>query len=467
MTIIHKYISFLREERALDEAVRSGNKELKSVDLSLFNFGPEYEFLAPYDKFSERSEKVQTKIKTDLEKLFGITIAGGDRYVSQETAKTTFRLTYDDSVKSDKFSDFTAVEFVGPIMSSDNFFNITKKLFDYIEREGYETSSTSGLHVGISFKDENKNKNLDPLKVIVFSGDQFLRQTWPRVRYKLDNGELSSDYVKSNIEMIQQIIKRVVFYSENPGKVNSTNIVELFTKWLDDNSRSYLQRDPEWKNKHFAVNIGRLKDGYVEFRVIGGKDYHKRFAEVEQSVRKFGLTLIQSDSPDTQHDYLKKLYKILNTVLDDLEDYDKMNSGIENRDTKIKIKNPKILQLLDRISPVFINNPSLKENIYNLVANFEKNKEQGINSILALFTQNFGKVEYKAALRSLLANMVRIYGVNKNDLLRVYNDNYFEPGKIPQKPDNEDEDSEFWAYEDGTKIEHNLTPGQIFKILEL
>jgi len=70
MTIIHKYISFLREERALDEAVRSGNKELKSVDLSLFNFGPEYEFLAPYDKFSERSEKVQTKIKTDLEKLF-------------------------------------------------------------------------------------------------------------------------------------------------------------------------------------------------------------------------------------------------------------------------------------------------------------------------------------------------------------------------------------------------------------
>lgn len=466
MTLFLKYMSFLKEN-SVQEDIRSGAKELSRINVDQFNFGPEYEIVIPYDRFSEGPSGVTKRVTDILEKGLGIKISGGERYVSQETAKSTYRLTYDDSVKSDTTDDFKAVEFVGPIMSFDQLMTLTKKLFEIIEQNGWETSSSSGLHVGISFKNENKNASIDPLKLLVFSGDQFMRNTWPRVRQQLSSGELSSDYVKSNIQTIKAIIKRVVYYSNNITKITSDNIVDLFTEWLDNHSRSTFQRDPEWKNKHFAVNIGRLKDGYVEFRIIGGKDYHKRFDEVEKQIKRFVLTLEQTVSDDTQKDYLKKLYKILNQALDDLEDYDTMYSGVDSHSPLAKVKNSKMNSILERVKPLWVNNPNLKENIYNIIVKFEKNKDSGIQSLLYLLTQKFTNVEYKAMLRTLLVNMIKIYGVTKSDIERVYSKNYFEPGKVPPKPKDEDEESEYWDYAEGMREEHQLSINQIAKILGL
>lgn len=465
MSIIHKYISFLREQRSFSEDVRSGNKNINSVDMTLFNFGAEYEFVIPYDKFVEAPGKSTEKVKKDIENMLGISIAGSDKYVSQEKAKSVFRLTYDESIKSNKFEDYNGVEFVTPVVNFDEFTKITKKLFDYIEIRGFETSSTSGLHVGISYKDETKNKNINPLKVVVFAGDQFMRQTWPRIQTKLTNGEVSSDYVKSNIETIRKIIKKVVFYADNIEQLNSSNIDELFFEWLDSATTNVYNNQPEWRNKHFAVNVGRLKDGYVEFRVIGGQDYHKRYDEVISSVKKFTLILEQSSSEDTRKDYLKKLYKILNTALEDFEDYEHYYNDTNSDPIKITITNPKILKLLDRASLIFVKNPKLKERMLNVINSFEKDKLAGIHSLLYLLTLDFGNIPYKAMLRSLIVNIVKIYGVSKTEVIEIFNKQYFEKGKIPEKPDDDDEDSEYWAYVEGDKMEHTLSIPQVIKIL--
>lgn len=463
MNIFEKYIKFLKDD------IRSGAREINSVDLSQFNFGAEYEFLVPYDKFNEAPNKAIARAKKSLENQLSISISDDmSKYITKQQAASEYRLITDESVKSDIDEDTYSLEFVTPIITHDKFFNTTKTVFDIILNNGYETSGTAGMHVGISFKDTDKNKKIDPLKLVLFSSDQFFRDTWPRVRKKLDSGEISSDYVKSNLAMIRKIIKRVVFYrSDELRTIDSENIAELITDWLDEHKRNWLATDPEWRGKHFAVNVGRLSDGYVEFRVIGGKDYHKRFNEVEYSVKRFCLSLIQSTSEDTKRDYLKKLYKILNSVLDDLEDFDKMHSGIEGENTAINIKNPNAQKLLANSQPIFLNNPKLKENIYNIAQAFEKNKKDGVASILYILTQDFGKVKFKAGLRKVLALLARIYGVNKVDLQKVYSDTYFEPGKVPEKPKDENEDSEYWDYAEGIKDEHKISSDNIIKILGL
>lgn len=464
MNLYSKYMKFLNET-TIDEDLRSGQKELSKIDLSQFNFGAEYEFTAPYDKFSEAPIKSINKINDILEKNLNISIQSRDKYVSQNAAKSEYRLTYDDSVKSDKFNDYNSLEFVTPILSYNKFISLTKEFFNLIEQYGWETSSSSGLHVGISFKDEQKNQNLDPLKLLVFSGDEFMKLTWPRIRQKLKNGELSQDYVKSNINTIKLIVKRVIYYSSNIEKITSNNIGELFTKWLDSHSRSVFQKDPEWRNKHFAVNIGRLKDGYVEFRVMGGKNYHKRLPEIEKQVKRFCLSMIQTSSEETKKDYLKKLYKLLNQVLNDLESYGDMHSGIDVHTPLPKIRNQKMNQILERVKTLWTDNPALKEKIYNIIVDFENKKPFGVFGLLNLLTESFSNIKYKIMLRNLLVYIIKIYNVTKQDIVDEFDKSFFEKGKIPKKPESKDEDSDYWDYTKGVKREHPLTLNQIYKIL--
>ena len=199
MTLYLKYLKFLKESQ-ISEDLRSGIKDVASVDVDEFNFGAEYEFVVSFDRFGASAGTMTKQVIKDIETTLGIKISGGDKFVTQKKATTQYRLTYDDSVKSDVSDDFASFEFITPVISHAEFLNITKKLFDLIEQKGWETSSSAGLHVGISFKDPAKNQSLDPLKLVVFSGDQFMRNTWPRIRQKMADGSLSQDYVKSNIE---------------------------------------------------------------------------------------------------------------------------------------------------------------------------------------------------------------------------------------------------------------------------
>lgn len=464
MTLIKKYIQFLREEE-IREGPRMGARDINSVNMADFLFGSEYEFITLLDFASERRPDTYKILRKELSDKLGVSISDTiDRTVSQKTATTEYRLTYDDSVKylgPKTGKDVRGIEFVTPPVEWDTFIKNTKNVFKYIQDRGFQTNGTTGLHVGISFKDPEKNNKIDPLKLILLSGEGFLKRVWPRVQYAHDNGNLSSDYVKSNVQTVKKILKQLVFYSDKLDDLDSSDLPGLIQGWLDEHYKSFIRfGNPEWREKHHVINIGRLADGYVEFRVIGGENYHLKPDEVFLNVRKFALTLQRSASDTNRREYLKKIYKIFDQIMNDLLVY----SDVTGQEEPVSIKNTQALTVLKKADVIFHKNLKLKEHIYNIAHYLESKSESGIYMLINLLNEPVIKLDYKVLLRNTLINLIKIYNVKRNDIKEIYDQSFFEPGKIPPKPEDETEDSDYWDWADGTKREHKFSLNQIYKI---
>lgn len=472
MTIIKKYIKFLKENN-INEGPRTGRRDLESVDLTQFQFGGEYEFAIPYDKFNETPGNAIERVIGDLEKILSVSIQDGasEYSMSKENSKTLWRMTQDDSVKSNKFEDALPLEFITPVMDYKKFITVTEIIFKYIAKRGFETNGTTGFHVGISYKDEFKTAQIDPLKLVLFSGDKFLKDLWPRVRQELDSGDISTDYVKSNTRILRKILKSVIFYGDNIEQLNSKDLANQVKEWLDKQYRTWIQSGkPEWKSKHQGINIGRLDDGYVEFRVMGGEGYENRLPNVIDNLKRFALTLENSTDDGNKKEYLKKIYKIISTVLDDLEDYDYLGrNDTMPGEHPVNITNEKVKKLFNKAQTLFHKKPKMKEYMYNLAFAFEKHsKEDGILVALNSFENKFGAVAEPALMRSVLAMLMRIYGVNRKDISDAYDKAFFEPGKVPEKLEDEDNASNDWRdYSEGTKTVFKYTKDQLYKLFAL
>ena len=471
MSIVRKYLDFLKENK-ITEGPRAGRKDIESVDLSNFQFGGEYEFVIPYDKFNESPSTAIKRTISELEELLGVKIKDSpSSELRLGELKTVFRMTRDDSVKGKKFEDSWPLEFITPVLDYENFIAVTKKVFIFIAKRGFETNGTTGFHVGISYKDSDKNLEIDPLKLVLFSGEKFLRDLWPRVRYEIQQGRMSSDYVKSNVTQLKKILKKIIYFDDKLDNLDTNDLAIQIKGWLDEQYRSWIKMGkPEWREKHQAINIGRLDDGYVEFRLMGGEGYENRLSDVEINLKRFTLSLEQSRDPSNKKEYMKKLYKLISTTLNDLEDYDKMGHEDDSLYTGIgEIKNPKTLDLMKRAEPLFIKNPKLKEAIYNIVHGFEnKSKEYGIAISINILNNKFNNLSQPALLRSVLAMLLKIYGVTKPELEKVYDENYFEPGKIPQEPEDEDNaPDEWWDWVEGYKTEFKYSKDQLYKLFAI
>lgn len=173
------------------------------------------------------------------------------------------------------------IEVVSPVFHSYDEF--AKKLSEYLKwietfwnGEVY-TNRTTGLHINIGMA--NAQTKIDPLKLLLFSGEKWVANLWRQ----------------NNTEYTDALLPKLNAAGIPRNTKDASEYVKTFIGDLNE--------------KSFAINfLTLLERGYVEFRPIGNMGYETRIPDVLNHISRF-IQLIQiASTPDMyQQEYAKKL----------------------------------------------------------------------------------------------------------------------------------------------------------------
>jgi hypothetical protein len=187
----------------------------------------------------------------------------------------------DMTVQGDDPMDYDA-ELTTPVFDDyQDFVSELQSVLAWIgqhESDWVYTNGTCGLHINIG-----PPKTFDPIKFIVFSGEEWLARLFPR----------------SNNSSTQPVAK------ELRDKATFARSFDGFIKRLRGQAKKI-------DDKMFLVNFLPWFEGkrYVEIRAMGGQGYEKRFAEIKQHVdRLVTLFAIASNPQKYRQAYMQKVYR--------------------------------------------------------------------------------------------------------------------------------------------------------------
>lgn len=193
--------------------------------------------------------------------------------------------SYGWDVKPDGSLGDKGVEIVTPIVPLKELLNIIEKTFDWIDENGF-TDRSCGFHVHMSM-DKSKYE-LDPLKLLLFVEEGKI--------YEYFEERLFNNYCKS-IENVHFSNLEMPFNPEDLKKIAKKEKIEK-----EMNTEKYA-----------GVHLIELEQNHVEFRYMGGKNYHTKFKEVRNVIVNYAYWLSVSCDPDfKKNEYLTKLSRLSN-----------------------------------------------------------------------------------------------------------------------------------------------------------
>jgi len=220
------------------------------------------------------------------------------------------------------------------------------KVCDWITENGY-TSNRSSIHLNLSFDPKltgNKYQlsRMSPLKFILdFDEDQ----VWRAFPERKD-----SAYAKS----IKFILPRTETYIYDGNHINQNNFIFP-------------------KSKYYGVNFEKLQKNYLEFRYLGGEDWHKKQSKILTLLDSFLLQLWKTSNTqeftNNNRLELKKILALNKKVIDSRVDWRNIEKGW--KDVKLTVdlnKDPRVIdiywhQIKERVINLFTNGQLTKGNI--------------------------------------------------------------------------------------------------------
>jgi len=303
------------------EAVRMGQKDLAGTSLDAVLLGFESEIFqhgsVSIDQFAEALERKAPLIRfarKQIKSKYGMTdliidqkpkdFSNGNWYIDHDSSIGDI-ITVNGEEKRDTYQ-ITALEIVSPPMEAPYFFKSMESLFDFYTENDFKTNGTTGFHVGVSFKDKSRIQKLDPLKLMLLLGEEHLKSQFARMlvigdhnvasRIKpliksIRNGNLPKD-IEGVLEYLREILKSQM---NNMGRIINSNAMSGGSE------------------KSFTVAFFRIStQGYVEFRMLGGSNYHQRFEDLKKAILRFvRVMLIASDDTLYTQEYYTKVAKLL------------------------------------------------------------------------------------------------------------------------------------------------------------
>lgn len=208
-------------------------------------------------------------------------------YHSGSSNSTRWRIELDGSLPTG------GVEIISPVMPLQKMLKIMPKMFDFIKKHGRTTSST-GMHVNMSYQGKNFNADADMLKLMLFVDEGFVWKNFPE---RMGNGYTSSvlDQVITNISRNKETI------STDFAKAEKKTLA-LFKKNI---------RGPE--AKMFGVNTSNAEgaNGRIEFRYLGGSNYERKMKEITSAIGRFGFYMgIALNEKLRKKEYILKLNRL-------------------------------------------------------------------------------------------------------------------------------------------------------------
>jgi len=149
------------------------------------------------------------------------------------------------------------MELISPVFDETGGIRVLNEVLGLMELNGCQTNDSTGLHVGIG---SDQIRNIDTLKLVLLLNEHRWLSAFDRTR---------NAYCKNLHVALDRNIRR--------GVVAGGKKIET----LDD-----LRNCVVW-NKYYSVNFTKLRRGYLEFRIIGGRDYHLKTGLINKAVRHF------------------------------------------------------------------------------------------------------------------------------------------------------------------------------------
>jgi hypothetical protein len=175
-------------------------------------------------------------------------------------------------------------EFISPPECMDVSIKKLFNFFEHIESSGCTTTDRCGLHVNMS--DDNKTLNgINLATFITLINQRLLFKLWG---YRMQNNQ--------HVRNLQKILKMKKY--EITMAYNSKNNIGIKT---NDVGNALMNDRYNFVNRR-TIN-GKT---YIEIRVIGGKNYHKKIKEIIQTIKHFAKAIEQAKAPQQLH---KETYK--------------------------------------------------------------------------------------------------------------------------------------------------------------
>lgn len=262
----------IQSKRALDAIVSKYGKDAKiGFEIECFTDKNSSLLDEPNDGEANHYE-TQMNIMRALNNSFGFDVA-----VGSPAGYTKWYIDTDSSISANA-SGLEGTEIISPPMKLEEALSTLEKVFEWMQRFGLMTNSTTGFHINVSLPDIEK---LDKLKAVLFFGETNALKLFDREASTYAKKHLSQPLTTDGVDI---------------GGDFDILVAEL-NKRIDE-------------SKYRTLNFGKLKDGYLEVRVAGGRDYEKDFDKIKSFILRIVSVLDVACNPAAERqEYMKKLFK--------------------------------------------------------------------------------------------------------------------------------------------------------------
>ena len=247
-----------------------------------------YEVEWPY--VADTNSAAIESIANDFKHAIGRDVTWADNYHEATRLDNAYAIEPDGSVGDGK----DGLEFISPPLTLDEMTTDLLKVIKWAKHNGYQTDVSTGLHMNVSIPNFNY-ENVDYIKLVLFSGDQYVLKTFDR---------LSNSYAKNAMKEIQS---QVTHFNNNLQRTITAAMIALRHKLTTDASKLILAQNSA---KHVSVNL--REEGWVEFRSPGGDWLNTDLSVLIDTMHRYIVALdIACDPNKYQREYATKLYKLL------------------------------------------------------------------------------------------------------------------------------------------------------------
>lgn len=236
------------------------------------------------------------EVADSFKSAVGRPIIASRSYHSAERKPGHYVVEPDGSLDGDNPGD-SGLEFVSPPLPVSELFDDLRKVKDWAESEGCYTNRSTGLHMNISVPslEGNVEEKLDYVKLALLMGDNYVLEQF---------GRSGNTYCKSALDKVTRLAK------DNP--TSTKDVLDKMKGHLDQLASKAIHGTRT--DKYTSINT---KKGYVEFRSPGGDWLGTDTEKLENTMLRFVVALDAACDPDKyREEYLKKLYKLLNPIVD-------------------------------------------------------------------------------------------------------------------------------------------------------
>lgn len=255
--------------------------------------GYEIEFLSKMDY-----RQLMQALKTDL----GLRFDPGRRQQYQY-----WDLKEDGSVEYEgrEEQDFVGHELVSPIMPKDQGLETLKKVFDWMKSSRkHITNDTCGFHVGVSLSDKVLTRNLNRQKLVCFFEEEKILKKFKRTVNEYCSGH--------RVDIASRIRANSDYDHETRYALTKSGKIIEVVSFLDSDCDCPIYTKNGFfefsEEKYRSVNLSKLRGNnpYLEFRAIGGRNYHRKYRDISRIIDHYCDIVEIAADPNRMEEKFKK-----------------------------------------------------------------------------------------------------------------------------------------------------------------